>query len=161
MPYALSMSGPIVPESDPPLPGEFGITIRVRSEHTNGVLSVVEETLPPRAFIPPHSHQNDVWLYVVAGEIGVLVGDEIAMAPAGQWALKPRNVQHAMWNAASTPAHIVEVLTPGGSERWFEEVTTIPPGDEARFDEACRRHGLEFFPASPWISELRHRFGLQ
>jgi quercetin dioxygenase-like cupin family protein len=154
------MSDPIVPEAGSPLPGEFAVTVRVRAEHTGGVLSIIEETLPPRAFIPPHVHRNDVWVYVLAGEVGVLVGEAVATAGAGQWALKPRDVEHAMWNAAAGPAHIMEVLTPGGSERWFEEITGIPSGDQARFDDACRRYGIEFFPASPWSSELRRRFDL-
>ncbi|MGH9045510.1 MAG: cupin domain-containing protein [Acidimicrobiales bacterium] len=59
-------------------------------------MSVLEETLLPRAFVTPHVHQNDVWVYVVSGEIGVLVGDEISMAHEREWALKPRNVQHAV-----------------------------------------------------------------
>lgn len=136
------------------------MTVTVRSEHTNGVMSVVEETLTPRSFIPPHTHKNDVWVYVISGEIGVLVGDEIANASEGQWALKPRNVMHAMWNAMSAPAKIVEVLTPGGSERWFEEVAQIDEADQVGFDEACARYGIEFFAASPWTEELRRRFGL-
>jgi glyoxylate utilization-related uncharacterized protein len=77
---------------------------------------------------------------VLSGEVGVLVGDAIATASAGQWALKPRDVEHAMWNAATTPARIMEVLTPAGSERWFEDVTGLPPGDQAAFDGACQRY---------------------
>jgi quercetin dioxygenase-like cupin family protein len=152
---------PVVPTPDEALSGPFGISVQVRAEHTNGVLSVIEETLPPRAFIPPHVHQNDVWVYVLHGEIGVLVGDAIATADSGQWALKPRDVQHAMWNPSTSPARILEVLTPGGSERWFEELARIPTGDQAAFDEACGRYGIEFFPQSPWIEELRRRFGLE
>jgi hypothetical protein len=34
-------------------------------------------------------HRNDVWVRVESGEIGVLVGDEVRTARAGQWALKP------------------------------------------------------------------------
>jgi hypothetical protein len=48
-----------------------------RSEHTGGVMSVIEETIPARRLISPHSHQNDVWVYVLSGEIGVPVGDQI------------------------------------------------------------------------------------
>lgn len=152
---------PIVPPIEPPLPGDFGVTVRVRSEHTNGVLSVVEETLTPKTLIPPHVHRNDVWVHVVSGEIGVLVGDEVASASTGQWALKPRDVPHAMWNAGSAPARIIEVLTPGGTEKWFEEVTHLPADDQLGFDAACERHGIKFFRDSPWIEVLRTRFGLE
>jgi quercetin dioxygenase-like cupin family protein len=156
----MSEPPPIVPKTGATLPGLFEVTVRVRSEHTSGVLSVIEETLVPRAFIVPHTHRNDVWVYVLSGEIGVLVGDEVATASTGEWALKPRNVQHAMWNPAATPARIIELLTPGGGERWFEELAHIASEDQAGFDQACQRHGIEFFPSSPWIAELRRRFTL-
>lgn len=156
------MAGPvIVPKPGPVLPGQFEVSVRVRSEHTGGVLAVIEETLVPKAFISPHVHRNDVWVYVLTGEIGVLVGDDVASARAGQWALKPRNVTHAMWNAGEDPARIVEVLTPGGSERWFEELAALSDGDRAGFEATCQRHGIEFFPDSPWTSELRRRFELE
>jgi quercetin dioxygenase-like cupin family protein len=148
----------IVPAAGLSLPGAFEVTVRVRSEHTNGVMAVIEETLVPKAFVGPHIHQNDVWVHVLSGEIGVLVGDDVSTAHQGDWALKPRNVQHAMWNAASQPARIVEVLTPGGTERWFEEIAALTGGDRAGFEEACRRYGIEFFPDSPWIAELRDRY---
>src|SRR6185312_15650656 len=115
----------IVPNPGARLPGAFEVTVRVRSEHTGGVMAVLEETLAPKAFVTPHVHQNDVWVYVLTGTIGVLVGEDIASATAGQWALKPRGVQHAMWNAEPDAARLIEVLTPGGSERWFEEIATL------------------------------------
>ena len=52
--------------------------VRVRSEQTDGVMAVIEETLAPGAFITPHTHRNDVWVHVLTGEIGVLVGEETA-----------------------------------------------------------------------------------
>lgn len=143
------------------LPGDFEVTIQVRSEWTGGAMAALEETLVPRAFVPPHVHANDVWVYVQRGSIGVLVGEEVTEASAGQWALKPRNVQHAMWNAYSEPARIIEVLTPGGTERWFEEITSLADGDAEGFAESCKRHGIEFLPDSPWIPELRRRFALE
>jgi uncharacterized cupin superfamily protein len=125
------------------------------------VLAVVEETLVPKAFVAPHVHDNDVWVYVLSGEIGVLVGDDLASARAGDWALKPRNVQHAMWNAGTEPARIIEVLTPGGSEAWFEELAGLTQGDRDGFDRACQRHGIKFLEESPWAAELLRRFELR
>jgi uncharacterized cupin superfamily protein len=123
-------------------------------------MAVIEETIPPRRLVPPHTHQNDVWVQVLTGEIGVLVGEEIAVAGAGSWALKPRNVVHAMWNAGSEPAQVMEVLTPAGTERWFEELAALAAGDREGFDRACARHGIRFLPDSPWVDELRRRYDL-
>jgi quercetin dioxygenase-like cupin family protein len=151
---------PIVPRPGEPLPGLFQVRVQVRAEHTNGVMAVIGETIPPRVLVPNHVHRNDVWVRVESGEIGVLVGDEVRSALAGEWALKPRDVEHAMWNPTDEPARITEVLTPGGSERWFEEVLALADEDEAGFANACRRHGIEFHLDSLWIPQLRTRFGL-
>jgi quercetin dioxygenase-like cupin family protein len=151
----------IVPPLGTALPGPFEVSVRVRSEHTHGAMAVIEETLVPRAFVAPHIHSNDVWVYVVTGEIGVLVGDEVATARAGDWALKPREVQHAMWNALDEPAWIIEVLTPGGTEKWFEELAELGTGDREGFEQSCRRHGIRWVEASPWTAKLRQQFGLR
>src|SRR5271170_472287 len=108
------MTKPVIIPKTEKLLGSFKVTIKVRSENTNGVMSVVEETLPPKALVPPHIHKNDVWVYVQSGKIGVLIGEKLETARKGQWALKPRNIQHSMWNPGSTPATVIEVLTPGG-----------------------------------------------
>ena len=93
------MSFIVRPRELPMLPGDFEITITVRSEDTNGVMASLEETVPPKTLVSLHVHANDVWVYVLEGEIGVLVGEEVGTARAGEWALKPRDVPHAMWNA--------------------------------------------------------------
>jgi len=152
------MSDVIVPSDGRVLPGGFQVVVKVRSEHTQGVMSVIEETIPPHRLITPHTHENDVWVYVLSGTIGVLVGEAVAEASTGSWALKPRNIQHAMWNATSEPARVVEVLTPGGSERWFEELAQLLHGDAEGFEAACQRYGIHFSRESPWTAELRRRF---
>lgn len=142
------------------LPGNFEVLVKVRSEHTNDAMAVIEETVPPRTLVPPHTHQNDVWVYVLTGEIGVLIGEQIEVAGPGSWALKPRNVVHAMWNSGAVPARVIEVLTPGGTERWFEEISKLEPGDTTGFEAACARYGIRFLPESPWADLLRARYAL-
>jgi hypothetical protein len=99
-------------------------------------------------------------VHVLAGEVGVLVGNEVGTAKAGEWALKPRDVIHAMWNAGTTPARIIEVLTPAGSERWFEELAALDGNDRDGFEAACKRHAIAFVADSPWTEKIRSRFGL-
>lgn len=151
----------IDPNEGTRLPGGFEVVIKVRSEATGGVMAVIEETIPAHQLISPHTHENDVWVYVLSGEIGVLVGDEIKVATTGSWALKPRNMLHAMWNAKDVPARIVEILTPGGTEKWFEELSALAPGDNSGWEELCRRYGIAFLPDSKWIPELKNQFDLQ
>ncbi len=154
-------SDAIVPVSGPALPGSSAVRVRVRGEHTNGVLAVIEETLRPGVLVPPHVHANDVWVKVEEGEIGLLVGDEIRTAGEGDWALKPREVRHAMWNATLQPARITEVLTPAGSERWFEELAALADEDDVGFLQACERHGIRFLDDKTLTTRLKHDFGLE
>jgi quercetin dioxygenase-like cupin family protein len=97
------------------LGGRFDVRVTVLGERTAGVMSVIEEALPPRALVPPHVHRNDVWVQVLSGELAVLVGDRTATARTGDWALKPRDVPHGMWNPTDQPVHVMEVLTPSGT----------------------------------------------
>ena len=60
----------------------------------------------------------------------------------------------------SHPRRIIEVLIPGGSERWFEETAALQSGDAEGFQASCQRHGIEFFPDSPWLQKLRKRYRL-
>ena len=148
------------PDVLPVLPGAFEVRVTVRGEQTDGVVAVIEETLQPRSFITPHMHSNDVWVYVLSGTVGALVGDVIDEATTGQWILKPRNIAHAMWNAAEIPARIIETLTPAGSERWFEELSTIKPGDDDEFTALAARYGITFLRDSTWTEVIRRRFGV-
>ena len=142
------------------LGGEFRVTIKIRAEQTGGSFAVLEETLPARRLIRPHTHGDDVWVHPLDGEVGVLVSDEVIKVGAGAWVLKPRGLVHAMWNPGDHPVRIMEVIRPGGSERWFEEIASLADGDSRGFDAACARHRIAFVPESPWTAELRRRFGL-
>ena len=71
------MAQVIEPAAGTDLGGLFEVVVKVRSDDTNGVLAAIEQTVPPRKLIPPHTHENDVWVYVLTGEIGILVGDEV------------------------------------------------------------------------------------
>ena len=151
----------IHPGDGTPLHNEFQAVVQLRATHTNGALAALKQIVPPRRLIPPHVHENDVWVYVLSGEIGILVGDEIAHAGPGCWALKPRNIVHAMWNRGDVGAEIIEVLTPAGTESWFEEINALESGDHEGFTAACQRHRIQFFRDSPWTAELRRRFNLK
>lgn len=50
--------------------GDNTVVIKLFGEETGGLLSIIEEVLEPGILIPPHTHQNDVWLYALEGETG-------------------------------------------------------------------------------------------
>jgi len=50
---------------------------------------------------------------------------EIVLASAGSYVLKPRNVPHALCNTGTEPVWVMEILTPGGLESYFDEYEKI------------------------------------
>jgi hypothetical protein len=79
-------------------------------------------------------------------------------AGAGASMVKPRGVPHAMWNAGVAPARVLEVLSPGGLEHYFEELAPIlrdkaPP---AEYDALAERYGLTI--QNDWIEELERTY---
>jgi len=128
-----------------------GPGVVVPHEATNGVVSFVEQSLEPRHLIPGHIHtRNDVWIYVLDGELGVRVGDEEAIGKKGDYLLKPRGVPHAMWNPGDTTNRFIEILTPGDGDGFFREAQLT--------EEAWERHGITWF--DDWTEDLKRRHGL-
>ena len=53
-----------------------GVLIKLYSEETNGAVAIIEQPFEPGLLLPPHVHENDVWLYILEGEMHVRVSDE-------------------------------------------------------------------------------------
>lgn len=136
----------------------------VGSDQTDGVLSLLEVTIPPRTLIKPHMHtREDEFSLLLSGSIGVRTGDAtVEVVPAGSWLIKPRHVPHAMWNVSDQPARVLEVVTPGGLERYFEQIAPIlkehGPDWTARYDALAAEYGLEIL--NDWSTELQARYGI-
>jgi hypothetical protein len=96
------------------------------------------------------------YLEPAAGRRGV-----VGHPPEAGGTCGPRSSVTIIPNPTDAPARIIAVLTPGGTERWFEEVAALADEDDAGFADACRRHGIEFRLDSPWIPRLRGRYGLR
>jgi hypothetical protein len=41
-----------------------GVVIKLYGEETNGAISIIEQPFEPGFLLPPHVHENDVWLYL-------------------------------------------------------------------------------------------------
>ena len=87
--------------------------------------------------------------------MGAQLGDDVVYADTGDFVFKPRDQWHTFWNAGDTPCRILEVISPGGFERFFDELAGGGPPDEvgARYGleldlesvpRLCEEHGLEF-----------------
>jgi hypothetical protein len=67
-----------------------------------------------------------------------------------------------MWNAGSTPARMIEVISPAGFERFFRELvemTDVGRPDPADVGALAGRYELPF--AEPaWLPDIIERYGL-
>ena len=50
------------------------------------------------------------------------LGDAVVEAGPGDLVFKPRNQWHTFWNAGDEPCRILEIISPAGFERFFEEL---------------------------------------
>ena len=136
-----------------------GVRFMIWTEETGGGFSLVEHPIPPKTLVAPlHKHsREDEYSFVLEGRMGALLGDDVVYAEAGELAFKPRDQWHTFWNAGDTPCRILEIISPGGFERFFEEfgeMMASPDFDPSRMAELGARYGLEFDPESiPRICE--------
>ena len=145
--------------------GALGVRFMVGAERSGGGFSLVEHPIAPRGLAAPmHVHEReDEYTFVLEGSVGVQVGDEVRVAHAGDLVFKPRGVWHAFWNAGDEPARALEIISPGGFERYFSELAPLfPPAIPAPDFEAIialqQRYGLTMDPSS--IERLVAEHGL-
>jgi quercetin dioxygenase-like cupin family protein len=101
----------------------------VRYMATGEGFALVEHPIAPRTLAAPmHVHEHeDEYSYVLEGEVGVQVGDEVRYAGPGDLVCKPRGVWHAFWNRSDQPARLLELISPTGFERYFAEIAELLP----------------------------------
>jgi len=142
----------------------IGVVFKIGSEATGGALSIVEHPFDVGALVPPHVHTlEDEISIVLEGEIGFRSNnEEVVLAPGG-YIVKPRGEVHAMWNAGPIPARMIEVITPGGFERFFADLTKLTAVGRPDPEEVAAlagRFGLPF--AEPdWLPDVIARYGLK
>ena len=135
-----------------------------RTEEVDGRLSMLEVTIPPKTLIKPHVHtREDEFSLVLSGTIGVRTADDtVESVPAGSWLVKPRDVPHAMWNLGPEPARVLEVVLPGGMERYFEEIEPVlrerGPEWTQRYNALAEEYGLDIL--DDWSNELQAKYGI-
>ena len=121
--------------------------------------------MSPRALAAPlHRHtREDEYSYVLEGRMGALLGDDVVEAGPGDLVFKPRNQWHTFWNAGDEPCRILEIISPAGFERFFQELVDL--GGVARGRPRGARRSSTTATASrcspETVPELLERFGLQ
>jgi mannose-6-phosphate isomerase-like protein (cupin superfamily) len=141
--------------------GGMGVRFMAYAEETGAGFSVVEHPLEPRALGGPlHMHtREDEYSFVLEGKMGAILGDDVVYAEAGDLVFKPREQWHTFWNAGDEPTRLLEIISPGGFEHYFEDLAAMlasggPPDmpamtekygihfDLSSIDRICAEHGV-------------------
>ena len=143
--------------------GSIGARMMAWTEETGGGFSLVEHPMPPRHLAAPlHKHsREDEYSYVIEGRMGAILGDDVVYAGVGDFVFKPREQWHTFWNAGDEPCRILEIISPGGFEHFFDELGDLvaaPEPDLAAIGELSARYGLEMRPET--VPELCREYGL-
>jgi quercetin dioxygenase-like cupin family protein len=144
--------------------GSIGVRFMIDGEEADGGFSLVEHPMPPRALAAPlHRHnREDEYSYVLEGKVGALLGEEVVIGGPGDLIFKPRGQWHTFWNAGDEPARLLEIISPAGFERFFEELVDlggVAQADPETMGALCARYELEMDPDS--VPGLLERFDLR
>ena len=146
-----------------PITGER-IVFRQTSRETNGQAVVIETYVQPNGFVAAaHVHPSQEERFeVLRGSVGFRIGRKKLVAGPGQRITVPAGTPHKFWNAGDEPCRILEIIAPGGFERFFAELVDAAaagPVDPEWLAGAGERYGHYFDYAS--IPVLCERFGVR
>jgi len=127
--------------------GSIGVGFKLWGEDTGGALSIFEHPFPVGALVGAHLHtREDEYSIVTEGEIGFRSGEREVVLGSGGYITKPRGEMHAMWNAGTVPARMIEIISPAGFEH-FRELAEMVGSGAADLDQVtvlADRYGKRF-----------------
>lgn len=144
--------------------GSIGVRFMIDGLEAGQRFSLVEHPMGPRALAAPlHKHtREDEYSFVLEGQIGALLGDDVVIGKPGDLIFKPRDQWHTFWNAGDAPARILEIISPAGFEEFFRELVDMGGVAQAApqsVADLCQRYGFEMLPDT--VPGLVQRFGLR
>lgn len=99
-------------------------TFKIGSDETGGGYAILETvTAPGNPGPPPHLHHDcDETFQVLEGQLELWVEGRTTLAETGSLVSIPRGTLHTFKNGGSKPARFLVFLTPGGFEKFFQEL---------------------------------------
>jgi quercetin dioxygenase-like cupin family protein len=134
--------------------------VRLSGEQTGGAFSLTDNLVRRGNGSPVHVHDHeDETLFVLDGELRVLVGEDDDTAGPGTVAGLPRRLRHA-YVVTSATARFLTLHVPAGFEQFAAEVgqpaqaLTLPPEpagppDLAALAQTAARHGITILAPPP------------
>ncbi len=139
-PYALQRG-----EGQPVQLGGVQAFVKATSEQSAGAFNLFVVSCLPGCATTLHIHYaEDVAIYVLEGMLTIFWGDERRTAVAGSYFFQPRGTPHGFRVEGETPARILYMTIPAGSDRFVLEQERMAPWSEA-MTAAAREH--QAYPA--------------
>ena len=130
--------------------GGIGVRFMVDGAASGGGFALVEHPMEARALAAPmHRHsREDEYSFVLEGRVGADLGGEIVYGEVGDLIFKPKGQWHTFWNAGDSPARILEIISPAGFEKFFDEAAQLPlysqdPSELHKLHELHAKYGME------------------
>jgi len=130
--------------------GKEAARFLLRAEDTGGRFSYYQVVVPAGEGSLLHLHkQMDETFHVVDGEFEIVIGPDAYNATAGTVVYGPRGIAHSFRNVGDREGTMLCVTTPGGIERFFEELSllihSVPPPQWSQLHELAARHQIVAF----------------
>jgi quercetin dioxygenase-like cupin family protein len=126
--------------------GMTGVRFLVGGPESGERFALVEHPMEPWALAGPlHRHRReDEYTFVLEGRIGAELGGVVVYGNPGNLIFKPRNQWHTFWNESDQPGRVLEIISPAGFERYFEELISLEkPFQPSKLLELAARYELE------------------
>src|SRR6516164_6860613 len=105
------------------------VLVKLTNADTNGATAIFHLTVPPMSGPPLHRHsREDEWFYVLEGKITAEINYQRIVLDAGGSSFAPRGTVHAYQNFGHAVAQMLVMVTPGGFNRFFAEVSSLNKG---------------------------------
>jgi len=136
------------------------VLVKLTNDDINGAAAIFHLTVPPMSGPPVHRHsREDEWFYVLGGEITAKINDRQIVLDAGGSAFAPRGIVHTYQNFGDAVAQMLVMVTPGGFNRFFEDLSSLnqglPAPDLPRTEQLMSNYGIELL--GPPLSEGESR----
>ena len=107
-------------------PGRYS-ALKLLGHETNGSIMLFEETVPVGTKSLFHLHRDsDEVVWVLAGEITFMIGDQVSVGGPGTCAFVPRSVPHAWKSTGDETGRILALYTPAAAGGYVEELLNRP-----------------------------------
>jgi mannose-6-phosphate isomerase-like protein (cupin superfamily) len=115
---------------------------------TNAAAAIFHLTVPPMSGPPLHRHsREDEWFYVLQGQITADIGGQQIVLDAGGSGFASRGTVHTFQNFGDVVARMLVMVTPGGFNHFFEELSALnqglPAPDLVRTEKLMNEYGIE------------------